>query len=165
MISLRPLEPEDLDLLYRIENAPEAWTIGLPGTCYSRFELKNYIASQTYDLVGQGQLRQTIVCDGRAIGIIDLFNYEPIAQRAEVGIALLESERLQGAGGAALRLLCEQASQSLHLHQLVAKISHRTHAACKAIFEENAFRAVATLPDWSFAEGSYVDVWLYSRIF
>ena len=45
-IYLRDLEPEDLELLYTIENAPELWNITNNDGPYSRFALKQYIASQ-----------------------------------------------------------------------------------------------------------------------
>ncbi|MBR1889210.1 MAG: GNAT family N-acetyltransferase [Alloprevotella sp.] len=164
MITLRPLEPEDLDILYTIENAPESWSIGLPGTLYSRFSLRKYILSQTSSLTEQGQLRQVIDLDGRAIGLIDLFDYDAIAQRAEVGIAVLKTERHNGYATEALRLLILQARQTLNLHQLTAKITPYSNPSCNQVFEHNGFCLIATLPDWSFQSGHFVDIALYSLI-
>ena len=43
-IRLRAPEPEDLELMYRIENMPELWNISNTTVPYSRFLLKQYIA-------------------------------------------------------------------------------------------------------------------------
>ena len=38
-IRLRAIEPEDLDLLYRIENDRELWNVGTTNVPYSRYTL------------------------------------------------------------------------------------------------------------------------------
>lgn len=164
MITLRPLEPEDLDLLYTIENAPENWAVGLPGTAYSRFALRNYIASQTSDLVATGQLRYVIEAENNAVGLIDLFNYDALAQKAEVGIAVTLPNRNKGFATEALNVLCLRAKETLNVHQLIAKIAITTHPSAREIFLRNQFRKIATLPDWTFQQSRFVDVELYSRI-
>ena len=100
MIYLRAIEPEDLELLYTIENNPELWAVSNNEAPYSRYTLKQYIASQPTPISENYSLR-LIAClnDSRtAIGIVDLVNYSPIHQRAEVGIALLQTEQHKGYG-------------------------------------------------------------------
>ena len=109
MIYLRALEPEDLDLLYTIENHPSLWTVSNNNGPYSRFLLKRYLASQTGSIAEDGQMR-LVVCleaDDRAIGIVDLFDYSAKHQRAEVGIALLSAEQGKGVGSETLKKLEE----------------------------------------------------------
>lgn len=50
VVRLRALEPEDLDLLYTIENDRELWNIGNTNMPYSRFFLHEYIASVSGDI-------------------------------------------------------------------------------------------------------------------
>jgi diamine N-acetyltransferase len=38
-IKLRAIEPEDLDLLYRIENDADLWAVGATNVPYSRYTL------------------------------------------------------------------------------------------------------------------------------
>lgn len=88
---LRPLEPEDLELLYTIENDPSLWDTSNTDAPYSRFALKNYIASSA-SIHECGQLRQIIDLSNSSnepsqpVGMIDLTNYSALNARAEVGI-------------------------------------------------------------------------------
>ena len=45
-VSLRAIEPEDLDLLYRIENDRNLWNVGTTNVPYSRYTLHDYIANE-----------------------------------------------------------------------------------------------------------------------
>ena len=71
-IYLRALEPEDLELLYTIENAPDLWAVNSNVEPYSRFALRKYIAEQPNDIFQTGSMR-LIICrksDDAAIGIV-----------------------------------------------------------------------------------------------
>jgi diamine N-acetyltransferase len=75
-IYLRALEPEDLGLLFTIENDPELWAVSPHLEPYSRFSLRKYIEEQPNDIFKTGTLR-LIVCrksDDKAIGIVDIFD-------------------------------------------------------------------------------------------
>ena len=45
MTKLRPVEPEDLELLYSVENNPALWLKACGSGPYSRFALKQYLSS------------------------------------------------------------------------------------------------------------------------
>ena len=49
-LKLRAIEPEDLDLLYRIENDTALWNIGTSNVPYSRYLLHDYVANATNDI-------------------------------------------------------------------------------------------------------------------
>ena len=73
-IYLRALEPEDLELLYTIENAPQLWAVNSNPEPYSRFALRKYIEEQPNNIYQTGAMR-LIICresDNEAIGIVDL---------------------------------------------------------------------------------------------
>ena len=59
-ISLRALEPEDLDLLYRIENDDALWGVGITNVPYSRFLLHEFLSSSTGDIYTDKQVRLVI---------------------------------------------------------------------------------------------------------
>ena len=59
-VSLRAMEPEDLDVLYRIENDTKLWNVGCTNVPYSRFTLHNYIADCKNDIYADRQLRLII---------------------------------------------------------------------------------------------------------
>ena len=71
-ISLRAMEPEDLDLLYRIENDESMWGMSLTNVPYSRFVLHEFMSDTTGDIYTDKQVR-LIVEDDRhqAIGLAD----------------------------------------------------------------------------------------------
>ena len=49
-IRLRAPEPEDLELLYKMENDTTLWSVGNSTQPYSRYTLRNYIEQTRNDL-------------------------------------------------------------------------------------------------------------------
>lgn len=45
IVRLRAIEPEDLELLYLIENDIQLWNVGASNVPYSRYVLHDYIAN------------------------------------------------------------------------------------------------------------------------
>ena len=159
-IYLRALEPEDLELLYTSENAPQVWAVNSNPEPSSRFALRKYIEEQPNNIYQTGAMR-LIICrksDDEAIGIVDLFDYSPIHNRAEVAIALLESEREKGYGATALRLLGEHAQKKLHLRMLYAYISEKNNLKSQKCFCSAGYTKTATLPSWHYNGDEYEDV-------
>lgn len=150
VVKLRALEPEDLELLYTIENDTSLWQSGCTDVPYSRYALKQYIAAQPADFLEQRQLRLLIVrqSDQKALGLIDLTSYEPRHARAEVGIVLLASERGKGYARRALRLLEQYASDFYRLRLLYAHVSQVHNLPCRNLFLSSGYQEVAVLPDW-----------------
>ena len=78
-IHLRALEPEDLDMLYQIENNRELWSVGVTNVPYSRYILQEYIATQKGDIYADRQVRLMIEdLEGECVGIADIINFEVI---------------------------------------------------------------------------------------
>lgn len=67
-VTLRAMEPEDLDALYRIENDRQLWNIGSTNVPYSRYALHNYIADAKNDIYIDGQIRMMIENEGHCGG-------------------------------------------------------------------------------------------------
>lgn len=124
-IYLRALEPEDLDFIYRLENNEEIWEVSNTQTPYSRFLIRQYLENAHQDIYEAKQLRLAICRNGsfEALGLIDLFDFDPVNQRAGVGIIIQDGkERGKGLGSEALGLLISYAFNALQLHQLYANI-------------------------------------------
>ena len=156
-IKLRAIEPEDLDLLYKIENDTRLWNVGSTNVPYSRYTLHDYIANSSDDIYADRQLRLIIELEeGRTVGIIDLMNFSPQHLRAEVGIVILDSERRKGYALAALYQLCDYAQRVLHLHQLYGIIAHENEAALQ-LFEKAGFQQQSVLHEWLFDGKNYRD--------
>ncbi len=161
-IRLRALEPEDLDVAYRIENDPELNFFGTASVPYSRYTLKQYIASTQNDFFADGQVRFVIEYDGNAVGFADLTNFDAIHQRAEIGLAILPDFQGLHLGEAVVELLCDYARR-MHLHQLYAIIA-TTNKPASRLFERLAFQATTVLKDWISSEGEFVDAVVWQMI-
>ncbi|MCD8167670.1 MAG: GNAT family N-acetyltransferase [Bacteroides sp.] len=148
-VFLRPVEPEDLETVYAIENDPQMWDISNFTVPYSRYLLRQYIQDNQYDIYSNKQLRLMVVEveSQKVAGTVDLSDFSPLHLRAGVGIALLKEYRGRGYGSEALNLLAGYAFEFLHLKQLYA------HIACSnknsiALFTHSGFSITATLPAW-----------------
>ena len=159
-IRLRALEPEDLELLYKWENATELWIHGNTLSPYSKLALRQYInETQQYDIFHSKQLRMMIVNknDGITIGTIDLYDYDVRSGRAGIGILIDKVHRNQGYAFKALELMKNYAFDFLHLHQLYAYISVNNHSSLK-VFENGGYKPVGTLKEWIKVREHYEDV-------
>ncbi len=160
---LRAIEPEDLDLLYTIENDRELWNIGTTNVPYSRYVLHDYIAQSSGDIYTDRQVRLIIEVEGKAIGIIDLQNFSPQHNRAEVGIVVQKPYRRRGYALRAIQELVSYARHTLHLHQLYAVIEEGNHAALQ-LFQKAGFMSEAILSQWLYDGDEYLDARLLQII-
>lgn len=164
-IRLRAMEPEDLELMYRIENDPELWEISSFTVPYSRYALKDYIAHSQNDLFVDKQLRLMIVrqADDVVVGTIDITDYIPLHARAAVGIAILEEYRKEGYAASAINLLCEYAFLFLNLKQLYAQIPADNVPSLR-LFSGCGFSESGLLREWLYSGDVYKDVVLVQCI-
>lgn len=165
-IYLRALEPQDLDFLYLVENDETLWEVSATQTPYSRFLISQYLENAQQDIYEAKQLRLAICRenDFPAVGLIDLFDFDPKNRRAGIGILVQhENDRTRGIGREALGLLISFAFQQLQLHQLYANISF-DNAASLALFTSFGFEKVGVKKDWNLVDGQYKDEFLFQLI-
>lgn len=159
-VILRAVEPEDLDMMYDIENDPDVWNVSNTNMPYSRFALHEYIANATGDIYTDKQVRLIITNDRQEwIGIVDLFNYSPQHQRAEVGIVIDKPYRECGYGRAAMAALINYAHSTLHIHQLYALVSV-DNTFCIKLLTGIGFTIDGELKDWIFDGDNYHNVYM-----
>ncbi len=164
IVKLRTPEPEDLELMYVMENDTELWSVGNAVLPYSRYTLREYLEQSRQDLFLERQARFVIEnCEGENVGMIDLADYDPLNSRAEVCIGLLSKYRKKGFATAALQLLCSYAMEKLHIHQLYAYIPEKNMESCD-LFLKNGFEKSAILKEWQRAEDGYKNVILVQKI-
>lgn len=164
LVSLRAIEPEDLDILYDIENDKELWNVGCTNVPYSRFTLHNYIADCANDIYTDKQLRLMIVNqEGEVVGIVDLVNFDPRHQRAEIGIVIMRKFRRRGYASAAVSRLMGYARNNLHIHQLYVFVNIN-NIGSKNLFSSLGFHESMPLKDWLFENGKYQDALLMQHI-
>ncbi len=149
LLLLRPLEADDLEFLYQLENDPAVWGVSDTLAPVSRHVLRQYLDSAAADFFEVRQLRLVLQdrASGAAVGTLDLFGFEPLHQRAGVGITVLAAQRQQGYARAALELLLPYARQVLRLHQLFCTIG-ADNAASLGLFAAAGFARVGVRREW-----------------
>ncbi|RZK11239.1 MAG: N-acetyltransferase [Flavobacterium sp.] len=165
-IYLRALEPEDLEFVYAIENDESIWKVSNTQTPYSRFLIRQYLENAHQDIYEAKQLRLAICQNDNfsAIGLIDLFDYDPRNNRAGIGILIQNKEnRGSGNGSEALQLLINYAFTHLNLHQLYANIDGNNEASLK-LFTNFGFQLIGTKKQWNLVSGQYLDESLFQLI-
>lgn len=151
-VSLRAIEPEDLELLYSIENDPQLWCVCASNVPYSKYILKEYISSTSCDIFADRQLRLMIDNEaGTTVGIIDIIDYEPRFRRAELGVVIRQQYRHLGYAAAAIAQVVEYAKNILHVHMLYAFVTTDNQPSIQ-LFTHAGFLQSAILKDW-FCEG------------
>lgn len=165
-VYLRALEPEDLEFVYALENDLSVWEISQTQTPYSKFLIHQYLENAQQDIYQAKQLRLAICVNDTfdAIGLIDLFEFDPKNHRAGIGIIIQKSNnRNKGFGSQALELLVNYAFENLEVHQLFANIAVTNEASVK-LFTTFGFQLIGVKKDWNFNQGNYSDEALYQLL-
>ena len=160
MVRLRAREPEDIDLLYQLENDQTLWEVSETQAPFSRQLLLSYIENAHQDIYQAKQQRFVITYQEKAVGCADLYDYQPKNKRASVAMAVVAAFRQKGIATKALELLCHYAFTFLDLHQLTAYI-HQENLYSQKLFLRQGFLCTATLKDWCFFDGNFQNVYLY----
>ncbi len=163
--SLRALEPEDLELLYTIENDSDTWDICSARVNYSRYAIKQYLAQQPQEITTAGEVRLVITDSdtGEAVGLIDLTNYSATNRSAEIGITLLKEHRGKGYGRAAIKAMEQYAKEAANLRMIYAHTLADRNSVAKNLFLHSNYIPVAVLPEWHFCNGEYVDLTVFKK--
>ena len=140
-IKLRTLEDTDLDFLFSLENDKSLWAVSGTTEPFSLVQLANYISHAKQDIAIAEQFRFVIDWQGKAIGCIDLYEYNFKRQNAGVGIVILKQYRRKGFAKQSLTLLIKYAWEKLHLKQLHTGIFSDNKASL-ALFQSVGFEMV-----------------------
>ena len=164
-VTLRAVEPEDLELLYLWENDRTVWQVSNTLVPFSHYQLKRYIESDPDDIYAHRQLRMMIDCcemgtQLRTVGSIDLFDFDPIHQRAGLGILIASPEnRRQGYAYEAILQMMDYCRKVLFLHQLYCNISESNTASIQ-LFKKAGFEVTGTKKEWLRTEFGWEDEFL-----
>ena len=165
-VYLRALEPTDLDFLFQLENNEEVWEVSNTTSPFSKFVLTQYLENSHKDIYEAKQLR-LVICvseSNRAIGCIDLFDFEPKHKRVGVGILITSEENKQkGFASEALQLMSNYVFQHLELHQIYAGITEDNIASIK-LFEKAGFIKTGIKKDWISSKGIFKNELQYQLI-
>jgi diamine N-acetyltransferase len=164
-VSLRPVEPDDIELLYDWENNMAIWKVSNTRTPFSKYILAEYIKESAKDIYETKQLRLIIQNENNnPVGALDLFDFDPYHMRAGIGILIHKPEnRNHGYAFDALNCISEYAVETLGLKQLFANISSENevsiHLFKKAGFEESGIKK-----QWIRTPAGWIDEILLQKI-
>ncbi len=162
-ILLRKPEPEDLDFLYSLENDTNIWWVSDTRSPFSRWQIKQHIENSVYDIYTNKELRLIITDkhNGKALGVIDLFQYEPAHQRAGVGIVILQEYRNQKIAEQSLEIIIEYCFNIINLNKIWCCIDAKNLISIK-LFKKFGFVKTGELKEWKkIGENKFEDVYLY----
>lgn len=164
-ISLRPLEPDDIDMLYQWENNMDIWEISNTKTPYSKYILAKYISESAKDIYETKQVRLIIQKeDGTPVGAVDLFDFEPYHLRAGVGILIQKTDdQNKGYATDTLQALSNYAFETLGLKQLFANIAADNEKSIY-VFEKAGFEKVGIKKNWLKTRDGWKDEILLQKI-
>tara|TARA_R110002049_G_scaffold45022_2_gene131586 strand:+ start:5846 stop:6367 length:522 start_codon:yes stop_codon:yes gene_type:complete len=164
-ITLRALEPEDLEFLYEIENNQIFWEVSHTQTPFSKFILKQYLENAHLDIFEAKQLRLVIEEEftKKQIGMVDLFNFNPQHKRAGIGILIHPDFQKNGFASEALSILIKYTFSFLDLHQLYANIT-ADNSNSISLFTKHNFEKVGVKKDWILSNGKFKDEILFQLI-
>lgn len=158
-IRLRAMEPEDLEVMYSMENNPQTWDVSNFSVPYSKYVLKQYLQHTACDMYADRQLRLIIerTEDNALLGTIDITDFAPMHARGEIGIAIRKPYQGNGYAKEALKLLCQYAFGFLNLKQLTAHISVDNEKSLH-LFTSCGFVRCGLLKEWWRVGNIYKDV-------
>ncbi|HNW57354.1 MAG TPA: GNAT family N-acetyltransferase [Bacteroidales bacterium] len=165
-LTLRALEPEDMELLYQWENNISNWLISNTFTPFSKYTLKRYLENSHKNIYEIGQLRLMIdhISDKVTIGTIDIFDFDPFHKRAGLGILIANEEyRRKGYASMAITCLTEYCFSTLQLHQLYCNILENNLESMD-LFKKLGFVQCGIKKDWIKTADGYLDEYMFQLI-
>ena len=105
----------------------------------------------------------TLTKDGTPIGTIDFNHFDPLNNRAELGLFIAAEHRGMGLGKRALELLTDYAREHIGLRQLYVFIA-LDNTACLDLFEHFGYQRAGILKAWVKRGKTYHDVALLQMI-
>jgi diamine N-acetyltransferase len=152
-VQLRAIEPSDIDVLYNWENNTDHWNVSNTQTPFSKHVLMEYLESAQQDIYSTKQLRLiidevTTDYSRRAVGCIDLFDFEPNHLRAGIGILIsAKDDRRKGYAAEALKLLTDYCFEFLNLQQLYCNITVDNEPSI-LLFKKQGFEITGVKKSW-----------------
>jgi diamine N-acetyltransferase len=161
---LRALEPQYVDLLYIWENDVEVWRVSGTIAPLSYERIARFVEEQSYDLNTTRQMRLIVEAEGRAVGSVDIFDFEPQHQRFGLGVLIYaQDDRRCGYARAAINAVVEYARDVLGLRQVWAMIAVDNTPSI-ALFESLGFERCAHRREWLRRGLEFVDVYDYQLL-
>ncbi|MDD3739767.1 MAG: GNAT family protein [Bacteroidales bacterium] len=164
-IILRKPEPEDLEFLFSLENNPDYWFISDTRTPFSKWQIKQHIENSVYDIFTNKELRLIIEqkSDKKQIGIIDLFEFDPVHSRAGVGILINKEFQNKTYALQTLSIIINYSFRILKLNQIWCNIDQENYVSIK-LFTKMGFNNCGHLKEWKNKAKTFSDVLIFQLL-
>ena len=167
-LKLRALEPGDVEILYDLENDTTVWRVSNTLAPFSKFQIEDYVLNTQNDIYAARQLRLMIVMPEpgeteTVVGTVDLFDFDPVHQRAGVGILIREPYREKGFAFEAMNIVIRYAFGTIRLHQLYCNISP-DNVSSLHLFDKLGFTRCGIKQGWINDGQSWKDEWMFQLI-
>lgn len=156
-ITLRARTDDDFDLLYRVASELETWEERSPSmpAPLTRAAYEQRLSSSSED--PSTSMRFVVEADGVAVGTVSMFEIDPLARIAEVGITLAQDARGRGIGTLAIAHLAEFAFVRCNLRRLHLQAIASNAAAIRA-YEKAGFVHEGRQREHAWVRGAYEDI-------
>jgi len=159
---LRAPERSDLQWLQKLENDPNLWYLGFSKEPFNSEVLKSYLDQQPGSLMRDGQLRMILEHDNQPAGALDLYDYDPFARKAGVGIVLDAAHRGKGWAAGAMRSFERYVFGTLGLNSLFAMVPIGNKPSVQ-LFEGLDYTKIGQLEDWVLHDGVFESAIMYQK--
>lgn len=163
-VSLRPIEPWDVDKILEWENNHKNWRVSNTLVPFSKELITQYVNS-AQDIYSVKQVRFiiTLTDDLSPIGSLDLFEFSPRHQRAGVGILIDEAHRGKGYAAEALSLLEDYALNTVGIRNLFCNILE-DNTESQSLFEKVGYVEVGRKIKWFNDHIDWLDEIMYQKV-
>tara|TARA_A100001011_G_scaffold59430_1_gene58953 strand:- start:3701 stop:4216 length:516 start_codon:yes stop_codon:yes gene_type:complete len=163
-INLRALELDDLDFLFEIENNRKLWKISHTILPFSKYYLEKYIKESNLDIFSEKQFRFVICFENKhPIGLIDLFDFDPVSHRAGIGIVIKSEHRKKSYALESIKLIEDISKKDLQIHQLYVNVGIDNKISLD-LFNKLGYTEIGIKKDWNYINGQYTDEILFQKI-
>lgn len=161
-IALRCADPDDAMQIYIWENDRSLWRVSGTYVPYSHYEIEQFLKNNN-DLFSHQQLRLMIVHDEKTVGCIDIFEYDPVNERAGVGILIDDKYRHHAYAKEAVGLLVEYLFEDLMLKQVHCLVDS-TNTDSQHLFRSLGFVQCGCRKQWLKTPDGFIDEYMYQLI-
>ena len=163
-IYLRALELDDIEFLFEIENNRDFWEISYTILPFSKYYLEKYIKESNHDIFSEKQFRFVISMENKyPVGLIDLFDFDPINHRAGIGIVINNTQRKKGYAIKSVKLIEDYSRKNLQIHQLYVNVRIDNKISLD-LFKKLGYVEIGIKKDWNYLDGQYTDEVLFQKI-
>lgn len=165
LITLRALDPADLDAMFIWENDTSLWDVGNTIAPFSRHQLWEYLQNYDGNIYKTGQLRLMVELKEthEVIGTVDFYDFDAFNNRAFLGLLIDEKYKGKGYGKRTLSLMLKYAFDFLGINQCLAYIPEDNKASYN-LFKSSGFEEVGTVKQWLKIGGKYRDAFLVQHL-